>query len=431
MNKETLKFLSEILKDLLDGTISFHDANQKITKSEYTTEEKRRFVSYLGAVLRNYISLNAVANSYFSHLPKQLRNILLIGMVILRFGRVPEEKEATKEIISLLFRDFELENFLFSLKNLFTFLESDLRLVPSDARPNSIEYFSMIYNIPPVLLKMWVKQYSFQVAIKCAAAYNRRLATYYRLNTNKTTIDDALAAGNGIIKKTQFDNIVSYEAKIPFRQSRFYSEFLLFKTNLGIYKALHEIDFNNMDALLYFSDESVFPQELFLAFQEKGGKSLDVLASRDELKYPLLQKAANLRKVKQYVRVSSFDGLEANLHKKYQRVFFFAESTKFDDISSRPELLIRLDLNKLTQYGKDQLEGLNALSAFVDPYGQLIYLVPTLSKKESNRIVEEFLRLKPEFKLIKEEQIYPFEKGGSTLYYAILQKEPLSENGEV
>ena|GEM_PF-6871636 len=424
MKRELYKNLSGILQEIVDSRITFHAANNLVAKLDCAPEDKKLSVSYLGAVLRNYISLSAVADSSFSRLPKGLRTYLLLGMVIIRFGKNEKEKDEVKQLLEDEFRVFELENFLPSLKNLLSFLSTSLKLIPSNVVAHSPEYFACTYNIPVPLVKMWIKQYGFPITIRSSSALNRRPPNIYRINTNRESQENIIAASNGAIRATDRLNIVNYESKLPFRKSVFHADAVLFKTESVVFDAIQKLPFEQNDTLLYIADETVVPYEAFLAFQEKKGKGLDVLASSDEIKYPLLQKSNALRNQKQYVRVSPFDGLAAHLHKKYQNILFVPKSTKFNDIASRPELLIQLDLSLLEPYTKAQMEGILAISEYVEENGILTYMIPTMSKKESSRIVQDFLSQRPEFRLIEEVQHYPFEKGGAILYYAILKREP-------
>jgi hypothetical protein len=56
-------------------------------------------------------------------------------------------------------------------------------------------------------------------------------------------------------------------------------------------------------------------------------------------------------------------------------------------------------------------------------------MIYTISKKEGHQTVNEFLLKHPEFKLVREAQLFPYEDLDTALYYAVMKKEtPLSES---
>ena len=61
-------------------------------------------------------------------------------------------------------------------------------------------------------------------------------------------------------------------------------------------------------------------------------------------------------------------------------------------------------------------------------HGTFIYMIYTISKKEGHQTVNEFLLKHPEFKLVREAQLFPYEDLDTALYYAVMKKEtPLAK----
>ena len=71
----------------------------------------------------------------------------------------------------------------------------------------------------------------------------------------------------------------------------------------------------------------------------------------------------------------------------------------------------------------EQNIALDECSKFVENGGQIVYAIPTISKKESHYVITDFLRKHPEFTLKEEKQIFPFDSLDSSFYYAIIVKE--------
>jgi hypothetical protein len=55
-------------------------------------------------------------------------------------------------------------------------------------------------------------------------------------------------------------------------------------------------------------------------------------------------------------------------------------------------------------------------------------MIYTISKKEGHQTIGDFLLAHPEFKLVREAQLFPYEELDTALYYAVMKKEtPLAK----
>jgi 16S rRNA C967 or C1407 C5-methylase (RsmB/RsmF family) len=71
---------------------------------------------------------------------------------------------------------------------------------------------------------------------------------------------------------------------------------------------------------------------------------------------------------------------------------------------------------------EEQYTALTECSNFVDEGGQLAYIVPTMSNKESKLLIARFLKEHQDFVLEFERQYFPFDPYDSSLYFALLRK---------
>jgi hypothetical protein len=69
---------------------------------------------------------------------------------------------------------------------------------------------------------------------------------------------------------------------------------------------------------------------------------------------------------------------------------------------------------------KAALEG---TSAFVGEHGILLYMIYTISKKEGHQTINDFVLRHPEFRIVEERQIFPFEDLDTSLYYCAMRKD--------
>ena len=57
----------------------------------------------------------------------------------------------------------------------------------------------------------------------------------------------------------------------------------------------------------------------------------------------------------------------------------------------------------------NQKEALNDASEFIEEGGNLIYMIPTMNKKESLQIMTAFLEAHPDFALVEQKQFLPLK----------------------
>ena len=88
-----------------------------------------------------------------------------------------------------------------------------------------------------------------------------------------------------------------------------------------------------------------------------------------------------------------------------------------------PDYFLRFDIEKLDELIANQSKALNEASAQVEDNGYLLYLVDTISKKETTGVINSFLNDHKEFSLLKDKMYFPYKKYGGSYYFAILKKE--------
>ena len=93
-----------------------------------------------------------------------------------------------------------------------------------------------------------------------------------------------------------------------------------------------------------------------------------------------------------------------------------------DLLRSTPDYFLRIKQEQLDGIITEEFNCLEECSKFVEDDGELVYMIPTLSRKESNSLIADFLISHPDFSLIEEHQFFPFESFDSCMYYARLKK---------
>ena len=77
-----------------------------------------------------------------------------------------------------------------------------------------------------------------------------------------------------------------------------------------------------------------------------------------------------------------------------------------------PDYFLRFDLEKLDELIANQRVALEEAAGQVEEGGYLMYLVDTISKKESSAIVNDFLNEHQEYVLIRDKQYFPYKRVG-------------------
>ena len=98
------------------------------------------------------------------------------------------------------------------------------------------------------------------------------------------------------------------------------------------------------------------------------------------------------------------------------------DSSRLNLLQVLPDYFLRFDIQKLDELIANQGKALQEASAQVEDGGYLVYLVDTISKKETMGIINEFLKVHPEFVLTREKLYFPYKKYGGSYYFAVLKK---------
>ncbi len=98
------------------------------------------------------------------------------------------------------------------------------------------------------------------------------------------------------------------------------------------------------------------------------------------------------------------------------------KSSTFDLLRSTPDYFLRIKQDKLDEIITNESACLQECSKHVEEGGELVYMIPTLSRKESNNVIAKFLVENKDYELAEERQFFPFEVYDSCLYFARLKK---------
>ena len=99
------------------------------------------------------------------------------------------------------------------------------------------------------------------------------------------------------------------------------------------------------------------------------------------------------------------------------------DSSRLNLLQVLPDYFLRFDMNKLDELIANQTNAINEAANQVEDGGYLLYLVDTISKKETIGIINEFLKDHQDFSLVRDKIYFPYKKYGGSYYFAVLKKE--------
>ena len=110
------------------------------------------------------------------------------------------------------------------------------------------------------------------------------------------------------------------------------------------------------------------------------------------------------------------------LSKPVHTFIVMPDNSRLNLLQLLPDYFLRFDIAKLDALIANQKLALKEASAQVEEGGYLLYLVDTLSKKESINIINEFLQENNDFSLVRDKLYFPYKKYGGSYYFAALKK---------
>ena len=412
-----MKFIEKAhscLMDVLYKKVPFKLAIEN-TCSRHTVfkEERKSLTSIVGCSLRHFYIFDNILSRLELEFSDEQKALLCLYLSNRLFVSVLSAKEVDEQ--------FEKQNI--SMKNIEKVdeLSSDkLKLISEEYPSDSIEYLHFRYNIPTWCLKMWMKHYK-GYTYKIVKTINRPL-NHYAVLTNK---NEDISKHPELIASKYF-GLYQYNGKVsPSRHS-------LFKENKAVeitpaeFYVLTKLDLDSIrKSALYCEIDNSLPSELYGMI----GKNyqMDIIAGTPAAYY------ASKKTIERY-GLNGVNLFEANhksiitcLSNKVHTFFVIPNNTNFAEFRNSPDYFNRVDQSLIDSYIAGQKDALESASEFVEDGGDLVYIIPTMNKKETVQIVEDFLKAHKDYVLVEQKQFLPFDKYDSTLFFAVLRKEETND----
>ena len=399
-----------ILGEVLEQRIPFNIATKNIFNKENIAKSDRGEIAGLvGCELRHHILFLEIVKTELGFQGEFNSAPILLAMANHLFYKKFDQNEINKFVCNRF--DLSLDKFTGFLDN----LSSRESLVPEKYPKGSEQYLSLRFNTPTWLVKMWLKHYGRGFLYKI-------LKSNYRQPTPTFTYIGDI---NYISLPSDFvieDDLVKYVGQGNVRSQELYNNerFILFKPALKeIIKNTEIHPYSNVAIFEAFSSNFYLD---FIYNNLENHLNIEAITSSVSL-YMDMKK-----------RISAFNFPNVNLYEanpgefitclseKVDLFVLLPKNSNFDLLKTTPDYFHLFERNTLDMLISEQIFALEEAKECVNVGGQILYIIPTLNKKESRQVIMDFLLNNPTFSLLEERQYFPFEKGESSLYFARLVK---------
>ena len=381
---------------------------------KYNVEPQPRnnITALLGCELRHHYLLDNLISRYFDDVDFSktiyLRFLVANKLFLRRFNN--------DDLLKLAVEGLDKE----VVGQLLDFISSTKEIIPNELDKTSPEFLAMRFNTPAWVIKMWQKQFGKGIVFKVLKTNYHQSIPSIRINEQLTTKEKVLAAHPDLVA-SPVENILIFQGK---GSPKYFEEFKkneIFFMKMGTKYILDRLEIEPIKRIAVFSD---VPNNIYLDLVSRFGNNVAMDLVINHLQSYFETK--HICETYKYNNIALYNAASSSMitciSNKVGTMICLPKSTTFDLLRSTPDYFLRVKQDQLDEIIKGETEALEECANLVELDGKLVYMVPTMSKKESTTLIANFLFIHPEFSLEEERQFFPFDEFDSCLYYAILKK---------
>ena len=387
-------------------------------ESDVEPQIKSNISALIGCELRHHLIFDNLVERYVGEVEFEktiyLRFALANSLFLKRFNE-EELYELSKEDIDEEKVDYIRE-----------FALSTLEIIPSELDKFSPEYLSMRYNTPTWVVRMWQKQFGKSIAFKT-------LKVNYRPSVSTVRIDETKVDKEAFLRKhpdfstSTVDNILVFHGRGTPSYLEEFKDYRIFYMKMATKYLLDQLDLDPIKKYAVYSD---VPNNIYLDLYTRFGKELkcDYICNHTKAYFETKKVLEDLSAPHLYLYEAGYSSVVTCLSSKANIFFCMPKNSTFDLFRSTPDYFLRVKQDELSNLIENESKALEECSKQVELDGELIYMVPTLSRKETSTLIANFLISHKDYELIEEKQFFPYEVFDSCLYYARLRKVKLEND---
>ena len=388
---------------------------QAFKRNDFSKEERGNVSAMVGCVLRHYLVMSNVIQKQYPDMESLGVIALLIAFSNALFIKKFDQEECNKEVEKYIKEgEVKVQDFIAP------YLE-EKKLVPEQIEVGSFEFLSYRYNTPVDIIKMWTKQFGHISANKALRANSKPAPTVVRIDNNKLSDEEFFAKYPDFEAIEGAPGMALYKGESRFKNSEVNEKGMAYPLALAFKEMLDEGDLDPLRGIAVYAE---YANDLLVDFKARKGdvSGVEYIASN----------LSTLTNTKNFLNNNSIKGVnvyEAQassiitcLSKPVHTFIVMPESSRLNLLQLLPDYFLRFDISKLDELIANQRVAIREAANQVEDDGYLLYLVDTLSKKESINIINEFLAEHEEFTLLRDKLYFPYKKYGGSYYFAALKK---------
>lgn len=406
----------DILNRIINENTPFSLAlKQAFKKNEVSKEDKANISAMVGCALRHYLVLSNVISKQYPALDSVGVIALMIAFSNALFIKKLDQEDCNKEAQQYLKdEDVKVQDFIEPYL-------TEKKLVPENIEVGSFEFLSYRYNTPVDIIKMWSKQFGHIAVSKALKANSKPAPVVLRIDNKKIEDEEFFNKYPEFERIEGVNGMALYKGEGKFKNHEVSEKALATPYALAFKEMLDEGDVDLLRGLAIYTE---YPNDLLidLLSRKENVSGVEFIAGN-------LATASNARNFLNKNQVRGVNVYEAQasaiitcLSKPVHTFVVMPDSSRFNLLQLLPDYFLRFDFNKLDELIANQKLALKEAAEQVEEDGYLLYLVDTLSKKESINIINEFLANNENFTLVRDKLYFPYKKYGGSYYFAALKK---------
>ena len=405
----------DILQKVIVEKIPFSLALKQAFKKGDISKEDRSVVSaVVGCALRHFIVMERLIKDAYQEIENDGFTALLVAFSNAMFIKKMDQNECNALAQSYLPKgSLSVEEFIAP------YLEGK-KLVPEEIEVGSFEFLSYRYNTPLSVIKMWNKQFGQLTTSRILKANSKPSPVVLRINSAKISDEDFFAQFEDF-ESTDIPGIALYKGEGKVKNSLAFEKQLAYPLTPAFKEMLDEGDVDLLRGLAVYAE---YPNDLLVELSARFTNINNV-----EFVAGSYSAFINTKNVLAKSNISGVNVYEAGvssiitcISKPVHTFLVMPESSRLNLLQVLPDYFLRFDIEKLDELIENQNKALQEAAAQVEDGGYLLYLVDTISRKETMGLINEFLRKNENFSLVRDKQYFPYKKYGGSYYFAVLKK---------
>lgn len=405
----------DILQKIIVEKIPFSLAlKQTFKKGDISKEDRSVISAVVGCALRHFIVMERLIKDAYQDIESDGFAALLVA-----FSNALFIKKMNQDECNALAQSFLKENDQKVEEFIGPYLEGK-KLVPEEIEVGSFEFLSYRYNTPLSVIKMWNKQFGQVTTSRILKANSKPSPVVLRVNNVRISDEDFFNQYPDF-ESTDIPGIALYKGEGKFKNTEVFEKQLAYVLTPAFKEALDDGD---VDLLRGFAVYAEYPNDLFVELSSRFNNinNVDFVAGSYSAFINTKNALAksNINGVNVYE--AGVSSIITCISKPVHTFLVMPESSRLNLLQVLPDYFLRFDIEKLDELIANQGKALQEASSQVEDGGYLLYLVDTISRKETMGLITDFLKNNENFSLVRDKQYFPYKKYGGSYYFAVLKK---------